>query len=83
MLVGMDEWSPRSWQCPFDPEVRIDLLRTGKYAIRCEPCLVLGRDRRWDVEPDPSNRDKDFIANYRFDSLDEAKVICASAKGVK
>ena len=77
----MIEWSPRSWQCSSDLEVRIDLLNSGKYAIRCEPGLVLGRNCRWEVEPDPSDRDEEFYSNYRFNTLDEAKAVYALHRG--
>ena len=63
----MATWLPRSWQCPDDPDVRIDLLRTGKYTIRCvQGDLVLGRDGRWEIEPEPSERDEYFAACYSF-----------------
>ena len=77
----MTEWLPRSWQCSSDPTVRIDLLNTGKYAIRCEPGLILGRDCRWEVEPEPSDRDEEFYLNYRFESFDDAKAVYALHRG--
>jgi len=43
-----------------------------KWAIRSGEQLALGKDGEWIHEPQPSSRDDEFYAMYRFDSLEEA-----------
>ena len=43
-----------------------------KWAMKWRNHHVLGKDGKWAWEPQPSSRDDEFYAKYRFDSVDEA-----------
>lgn len=73
--MATSDWLARSWQCPDDPFVRIDLVKGyngDKYAVR-RGSSVLASDGEWEFEPLPSNRDDDFLKRCRFASLADAK----------
>lgn len=54
----------------YGTEVLIDLRGGGLWAVTCSPdCLT--SDGKWVVEPRPSSRSDDFLADTRF-TLDEA-----------
>jgi len=53
---------------------RKDIMDRLKWVVQLEHsmCWVLGKDKEWHWEPQPSSRTQPFIANTRFDSPDEA-----------
>lgn len=53
---------------------RPQLTGPTKWVVQLEHsmCWVLGKDKKWHWEPQPSSRTEAFIENTRFNSPDEA-----------
>ena len=71
-------WHPISWKVTGgakEDALRIDLVTASngpdKYAVRSSG-ICLAKSGEWEVEPSPSNRDKEFFERCRFDTFEAA-----------